>query len=131
MPSPCTMLNTPAGKPASCIISAKSAEESGATSDGLSTIVQPAPTAGPTFRVTWFIGQFHGVIMATTPTGSLRIQSPGAWSPRGSSKAKFLSVSIVFRRCHEPAPTCAVMAMSMGAPISSEMASPISALRAS
>ena len=64
------MLNTPAGKPASSTISAKSAELSGATSLGLRTIVQPTPSAGTTLSVTWFIGQFHGVINAATPTGS-------------------------------------------------------------
>ena len=43
---------------------------SGASSDGFSTIVQPAASAGPTLAQTWFIGQFHGVIMPTTPIGS-------------------------------------------------------------
>ncbi len=42
----------------------------GATSDGFSTIVQPAASAAPTFSTTWFIGQFHGVISPATPAGS-------------------------------------------------------------
>ena len=33
-------------------------------------MVQPATTAAPNFSVIWFIGQFHGVIMAATPIGS-------------------------------------------------------------
>jgi len=32
--------------------------------------VHPAIAAAPTFRVTWFMGQFHGVINAATPTAS-------------------------------------------------------------
>ena len=51
-PSPLTMLNTPAGKPASSIISAKRMLDIGAISDGFSTIVQPAANAAPTFRTT-------------------------------------------------------------------------------
>ncbi len=43
---------------------------SGATSDGLSTTVQPAASAGATFSVIWLSGKFHGVMAPTTPTGS-------------------------------------------------------------
>ncbi len=66
-PSPLTRLNTPAGKPASCMINSMAL--SGAISYGLRITVQPAATAGTTFRVIWFIGQFTGVISPHTPTG--------------------------------------------------------------
>jgi len=46
---------------------------SGATSDGLSTMVQPAAMAGATLQTIWLIGQFHGVISPTTPIGSRAI----------------------------------------------------------
>ena len=69
-PSPWIRLNTPAGTPASCRISARICAENGAYSLGLSTIVQPASSAGATLHSTWFIGQFHGVINAQTPTAS-------------------------------------------------------------
>ncbi len=46
---------------------------SGATSDGFSTIVQPAAMAGATLQTIWLIGQFHGVIRPTTPIGSRAI----------------------------------------------------------
>ena len=69
-PAPLIMLNTPAGKPASSTASAKSRAESGESWLGLSTMVQPAASAGPTLQVTWFIGQFHGASRAHTPTGS-------------------------------------------------------------
>ena len=65
-----TRLNTPAGKPVKSIVSAKTMADSGATSDGFSTTVQPAQMAGTTLRTTWFIGQFQGVISPQTPTGS-------------------------------------------------------------
>ena len=73
-PSPFTRLKTPAGTPASCIISAKIMAFRGATSDGFSTIVQPAAKAGATLQAIWLIGQFHGVIIPTTPIGSLTIR---------------------------------------------------------
>ncbi len=57
----------------------------------MATIVQPAAIAGATFHDSSSSGKFHGVIIATTPTGSLRIR-PSAFgvcceiaSPRRSS----------------------------------------------
>jgi len=49
---------------------------SGAISLGLSTAVQPAAIAGASFDVTWFSGQFQGVIRPQTPIGSRRISVP-------------------------------------------------------
>ena len=69
-PSPLTRLNTPGGTPASCITSANSSALSGATSLGLSTMVQPAASAGPTLAAIWLSGQFQGVIRAQTPIAS-------------------------------------------------------------
>ena len=48
-PSPLTKLKTPAGKPASCIISANNIPESGAISEGFNIIVHPVANAGITF----------------------------------------------------------------------------------
>ena len=45
-PTPVTRLKTPAGRPTSSMISARMKALSGATSDGLSTTVQPAARAG-------------------------------------------------------------------------------------
>ena len=45
--------------------------EIGAISDGFSTTVQPAAIAGATLQTIWLSGQFHGVISAQTPIGSL------------------------------------------------------------
>ena len=44
---------------------------SGVCSAGLSTIVQPAASAGAALRVGIAAGKFHGVMPAVTPTGSL------------------------------------------------------------
>ena len=49
---------------------------SGAISLGFSTIVQPAASAGATLQVIWLSGQFQGVIMPTTPIGSLTTSEP-------------------------------------------------------
>ena len=46
--------------------------DSGVCSAGLSTIVQPAASAGAVFRVGIAAGKFQGVIPAVTPTGCLR-----------------------------------------------------------
>src|SRR6188768_3179402 len=75
-PVPMTRLNTPAGVPASCITCANSSAVSGDSSLGLSTTVHPAASAGATLAVIWYNGQFHGVIAAQTPIGSLRTWMP-------------------------------------------------------
>ena len=80
-PSPLTRLNTPAGTPAACSTSANKMPEKGAISDGFSTMVQPVASAGTTLQVIWLIGQFHGVMKAQTPIGSLVISVV----PRSSS----------------------------------------------
>ena len=69
-PRPLTKLNTPAGILDSSISSANIIDDNGANSDGFKTIVQPDAIAGITFKQTWFIGQFQGVINAQTPFGS-------------------------------------------------------------
>ena len=48
----------------------------GAISDGFSTTVQPAAMAGATLQTIWLSGQFHGVISAQTPIGSLTMAVP-------------------------------------------------------
>ena len=69
-PSPFTKLNTPAGNLTSSMSSASIIDDNGANSDGFKIIVQPDASAGITFKHTWFIGQFHGVIKVQTPFGS-------------------------------------------------------------
>ena len=64
-------LNTPAGTPASSASLARARAHNGVSSDGLTTIVQPAASAQPTLRVIIAIGKFHGVIAAQTPIGCL------------------------------------------------------------
>ena len=82
-PSPSTRLKAPAGTPASCRMSATMWAEKGATSEGFSTTVQPAASAGASLAMSWFSGQFQGVIRPQTPTGSRRIRvAPRAVSNR-------------------------------------------------
>src|SRR5258705_3873548 len=66
------MLITPFGKPARSASTASASAEKGVSSDGFSTMVHPAASAGATFRVIIALGKFHGVIAAQTPIGSLR-----------------------------------------------------------
>jgi hypothetical protein len=42
----------------------------GASSGGFRTTAQPAASAGAIFQAPIMVGEFHGVIAATTPTGS-------------------------------------------------------------
>ncbi len=72
--------------------------EYGATSEGLSTIVQPVASAGNTLQAIWLIGQFHGVISPHTPIGSLTISV----APRCSSNVKFFSTSMAVVQVAEP-----------------------------
>jgi len=45
----------------------------GVKSLGLTTTVHPAASAGASFQVSSSSGEFHGVMAATTPTGSCRV----------------------------------------------------------
>src|SRR5436190_2736826 len=69
--SPVTILNTPAGIPASSASTANANAEKGVKTEGLSIIVQPAAKAGAHFRVIIALGKFQGVIAPTTPTDCL------------------------------------------------------------
>ena len=64
-----TTLSTPSGSPASRSRSASAYIDSGVCAAGLTTIVQPAATAGPILRVPIASGKFHGVIISAGPTG--------------------------------------------------------------
>ena len=61
--------STPAGRPAAARICASASIDSGVCFAGLTTIVQPAATAGPILRVPIASGKFHGVISRHGPTG--------------------------------------------------------------
>jgi len=131
-PSPLIRLNTPGGNPASWTISAKSSDERGAISDGLSTHVHPTRRAGIALRVTWLIGQFQGVISATTPMGSYRMMvSDDRSSLPGTRRScsKCSSAFKKFRMLYIPDPACTPRAASMGEPISALMRRAISSRR--
>ena len=70
-----TTLRTPSGNPASAITPASASIVSGVSSAGLTTMVQPAATAGPILRVPMAIGKFHGVRNRHGPTGLRTVSS--------------------------------------------------------
>ena len=70
-----TTFSTPPGSPASSRICASASIESGVCFAGLTTIVQPAATAGPILRVPIASGKFHGVISRHGPTGCFIVRS--------------------------------------------------------
>jgi hypothetical protein len=65
------MFSTPFGTPARSASEASASAEKGVCEAGLTTVVQPAASAGPTLRVIIATGKFHGVMQPTTPMGSL------------------------------------------------------------
>src|SRR5215510_6235792 len=69
-PKPVTTLTTPGGNPASSINFMNSSVDAEVYSDGLTTIVFPAASAGASFQASNSRGEFHGTIAATTPSGS-------------------------------------------------------------
>ena len=60
----------PGGTPAASAIRASSIAMRGVISAGLNTTAQPAANAGASFCASLAIGEFHGVIAPTTPSGS-------------------------------------------------------------
>ena len=77
-PGPGTTLNTPSGRPASCVSSAKRSAVSGVSEAGLRTSVFPAASAGAIFQEASRNGKFHGTIAPTTPSGwrSVKVKAP-------------------------------------------------------
>ena len=73
LPAPVTTATTPFGRPASSSIPATEPVDSGATSEGLTSTVLPAASAGATPRKSWLSGEFHGVMWATTPRARARV----------------------------------------------------------
>jgi hypothetical protein len=67
---PGTTDSTPAGRPASANTSASALTLNGVSTAGLSTIVQPASSAGPSLLQARNIGTFHAATAPTTPIGS-------------------------------------------------------------
>ena len=72
-PAPSTTLKTPGGSPAASALSAIRLATCDAPSAGLSTTVFPKANAGAAFQRGIAAGKFHGVISATTPSGSRRV----------------------------------------------------------
>jgi hypothetical protein len=69
-PGPRTRFSTPGGRPARCTMSAIAHGDAGTSSAGLNTTVLPHASAGAIFQAGIASGKFHGVIAATTPSGS-------------------------------------------------------------
>src|SRR5439155_26310186 len=70
VPDPSTTLKTPAGRRAAAAVSPSSVAMWDDASAGLSTTVLPNARAGAAFQSGIASGKFHGVMSATTPTGS-------------------------------------------------------------
>ena len=70
---PGTTFSAPSGNPTSVASLATSSIDADVTSEGLTTTVLPAASAGPAAIIVRNTGEFHGVTTATTPSGSRRV----------------------------------------------------------
>ena len=90
-PVPTTTWSTPSGIPAARANSANRRAVSGVISAGLTTMVLPVAKAGPIFHEAMAMGKFHGMMAATTPSGSWKVMSTppltGTVAPRCLSTA--------------------------------------------
>jgi hypothetical protein len=84
------------------MISANIRPERGAISLGFKIMVQPAAMAGATLQTIWFNGQFHGVIIATTPIGSRKTRVPA----RSLDHSYVSSVLSIWRKWSVPINAC-------------------------
>ena len=94
--SPGRAWKTPGGAPASANSSAiSSAPVSGVSGAGFRTTVLPSASAGATTRKPSTTGKFHGVIAATTPTGTrwMRLSLPVLWEGSTSAVARDVSAA--------------------------------------
>jgi hypothetical protein len=96
-PSPATTFRTPAGSPASVASPPSSSADSGEFSDGFSTTVQPAASAGATFQLASVKGKFHGTTAPTTPAGS-RVTSASASGAVCGDSSVSLSANCPYQR---------------------------------
>lgn len=70
---PVTMLMTPGGMPAFSASFASSMAEAEVISDGFTTTVLPAASAGASDMMVSRVGEFQGTMTPTTPSGSRRV----------------------------------------------------------
>src|SRR5205823_15023575 len=90
-PRPATTLITPFGMPAAATRPASSSIEADVNSEGLTTTVQPAANAGASFQLVSVSGEFHGVMIATTPFGSYFVYAKTPFLSVGRTALSILS----------------------------------------
>ena len=87
-PGPVTMFSTPLGSPAWFSSSMMRMAVRGVVEAGLTIMVFPAASAGPTLVPIRVMGKFQGTMPAQTPMGCLitipymRLSGRGTWAPR-------------------------------------------------
>ena len=88
-----TTFSTPGGRPASVAIRESSSIEADVNSEGLTTAVQPAASAGASFQLVSVNGEFHGVMIAMTPFGSYFVYANTPFLSVGITALWILSAS--------------------------------------
>ena len=72
---------------------ASSTIDADVNSDGFTTAVQPAASAGASFQLVSVSGEFHGVMIAITPLGSRRVYAKTPFLSVGMTSLCTLSAS--------------------------------------
>src|SRR5215813_7480137 len=75
---PITRFRTPPGKPAFSNRRVRNTADHGVSDEGLNTTVLPQASAGTILRTGLTTGKFHGVMAATTPSGSSTVKQLSA-----------------------------------------------------
>ena len=86
-------MNTPGGNPASSTRRANSRVDAEVCSEGFTTTVFPVASAAARLKLRMNRGEFQGVMMPTTPTGSRRVWLNTAVFSRGMVSPRILSDS--------------------------------------
>ena len=82
-PSPSTSSSTPSGRPPAANASASACDKIGVSPLGFQTTALPQSSAGAIFQAGICTGKFHGVITATTPTGTRSVRTSSSGVPDG------------------------------------------------
>ena len=122
-PEPVTHCTASAGTPASTRISVSLRADSGVSDAGLMMTALPAASAGPTLWATRLRGKLNGLIAATTPHGTRRVNpswpvqvgapSSGTTSPDRRFASSAEPVMVWMARSASPRPSPMILPSSM------------------
>src|SRR5499427_434979 len=122
-PGPGRKLNTPAGTPASVMISASSAQHAEVLGAGTQITALPAAMAGANNSAPIVYGQFHGLMTPTTPSGTRSVSTRrDAEVDGGALPGRRIASSAAIRKYSASSATSSRASAASGLPWSSASA---------